>query len=122
MSGKKTGFKPNEVQIGRHYWFVLLFEGNEINCVIKVIELSGNIIWGRILDTEALTFFFSRFKTPVGIPVDEIKDEDLGPEVLTEHLISEVSSEELKDLVSLVEKYTKDFFSVEPPIERRLLN
>lgn len=116
MGEKKTVFQPNEVRVGRHYWFVYVFEEIEINCVIKVISITDNIIFGRILDPQSVMFFFSRC-TPI-----EDKEEDYDIEVLLEHIIREVSEEELKMLLELVEMNVKEFFNVEAPTERRFLN
>jgi hypothetical protein len=115
---EKIGFKAQEVQIGRHYWFVYRFEDIEVECVIKVLECSKNFIFGRVLDTEGLTIFFSRYRTSE----DEVVGEDEELEVLAEHLIREVSGDELKTLFGLMDASVKDFFSVAPPPKRRFLN
>jgi hypothetical protein len=121
MSKEKGGFKPEEVEINRHYWFIYKFENIEIECVIKVVARTGNFIFGRILDTQSLVIFFSRYRPTEDDPDEPIREyEEL--EVLVEHLIREVSDDELKALVGLVEMSTKDFFNVEPPIGRRFLN
>lgn len=121
MSKEKVGFKPEEVQIGRHYWFIYRFEDIEIECVVKVLERLKNFIFGRILDTESLVIFFSRYR-----PVEDVSDKSVREyeelEVLVEHLIREVSDDELRALCELVEMSTKDFFSVAPPPKRRFLN
>jgi hypothetical protein len=95
---------------------VYSFEEIEIDCVIKVISLTGNVVFGRILDPQSVMLFFSRC-TPT-----EDKEEDYDVEVLVEHLIREVSEEELKMLLELVEMSVRDFFSVDAPTERRFLN
>lgn len=121
MLNKKVGFKPHEVQIGRHYWFTYSFEDINVDCVIKVLNLTGNVVEGRALDTLSLVFFFSKQASFEEDP-DEIKEEFEEFEVLVEHLTREVSCDELKTLIDLVERSTQDFFRVEPLIERRLLN
>ncbi len=121
MSEEKVGFKPEEIQIGRHYWFIYSFEGIEIECVIKVLERSEKFIFGRILDTQSLVIFFSRYRPVEDVQSEAIRDyEEL--EVFVEHLIREVSEDELRALLELVEMSTQDFFSVAPPIKKRLLN
>ena len=114
MSEKKTGFKPEEIQVGRHYWFSYTFEGIEVACVIKVLSLYKNLIEGRILDTQSLVLYFSKFAS-LSQFADETAQEYEAFEVLVEHLVREVSAEELKELLREVEASTKDFFSTEKP-------
>ncbi len=65
MLSEQVVFKPNEIQIGRHYWFELDYEGVNVSCVIKVQGLVGDVVEGRILDTEELSIFCSRFANKV---------------------------------------------------------
>lgn len=122
MSDKKAGFSPHEIQIGRHYWFTYCFEEFEVACVIKVMGISKNFIFGRILDTQTLTLFFSKYVPSEDEENEEEKGYEEAFEVLVEHLIREVTADELKSLTGRVEESTKDFFSATSPIGRRRLN
>lgn len=110
MLEEQALFNPYEIQVERHYWFMLDNQGVDIPCVIKVLGLFGEIIEGRILDTEGLSFFFSRF-----INEEENNEEDTGPEIRVEHITREATAVELKFLQTLIEESTQDFFSTPVP-------
>lgn len=116
MSEKKGVFGPQEIQLGRHYWFTYRFEEFEVDCVIKVMSISKNFIFWKILDTQTLMIFFSTYISP---EEEERGEEEAGEgfEILAEHLIREVTADEMKFLVEKVEESTKDFFSAILPAQ-----
>lgn len=111
MLDEQTVFKPNEIQIGRHYWFELDYEGVSVLCIIKVQGLVGEVVEGRILDTEGLSMFCSRFADE---EMNEESGEDLAPEIRVEHLMREATTADLRFLLNLIESSTQDFFSTLP--------
>lgn len=105
----RRGVNPKDVKRGRHYWFAYQYQDTDVPCLIKVSEIFGEVVWGRVLDTSLLIFFFSR-NPNILEEYDEKSEEYQAIEVHVEHLVQEASIEEIRYYQSCMEENIKEFF------------